>query len=654
MKKILVYSILLHSAFAFAQSSQMKKADKLYHSASFEKAAETYSEILEVENNTLALKKAADSYYFISNFEKAAPLYKKLVENRKESLDELYFFRYAQTLNALGKYEDAQKWMKIYEKEVSEVEYKANRDKLENIKNQGNKFEIKNLELNTSTSEFAPYVYNHELYYSTPKKGNFLDKKYNWTGEKYLDIYTVGLKENEIDSIAKPFSDAINSKLHESNIAITKDGKTLYFTRNNSENGRKRKRDNEKVTHLGIYKADWVNNQWTNIEPLSINNANYSVMHPALNSDNSKIYFASDMPGTNGSFDLFYVTLSPNGKLGTPVNLGPEINTKNREQFPFLNEDDDLFFASDGHRGFGLLDVFMAKKSNDGYSTPLNVGLPINTNRDDFSFILNSNTQKGFFASNRLDGKGDDDLYAVTQIAPLDNFQYYVEGRILDNDGNPINEKITISIYDENNNKISEKELENQNVLRFDLPPGTYKLKASNPNYIPAEKTFTILDNGNSKNEQDLVVQRIPNTFLEDLIAEEGDPKVITDNGVLMFDLPEILFNFDKFDIREDARVHLDQLIDKLKRYPKVNIEIGSHTDIRGTKEYNETLSHNRANATRDYIIKRGIAEDRITAFGYGESKPKVDCLEHNCTEAEHQINRRSEFVIVVDKKDLK
>ena len=156
------------------------------------------------------------------------------------------------------------------------------------------------------------------------------------------------------------------------------------------------------------------------------------------------------------------------------------------------------------------------------------------------------------------------------------------------------------------------------------------------------------MDNGTTKNEQNISVKRIPKTFLEELIAEEGDPKVITDNGVLMFDLPEILFDFDKFNIRADARVHLDQLVDKLNRYPLINIAIGSHTDNRGTDEYNRQLSQDRATATMNYLVEKGIDASRITAKGYGESQPKVDCINKECSDEEHQINRRSEFVIIV------
>ena len=435
--------------------------------------------------------------------------------------------------------------------------------------------------------------------------------------------------------------------MHEANVTFTNDGNRIYFTRNTSDAG-KRTKDDNKVTHLSIFSADLKDGKWTNITSLPFNGVDFSTMHPALNKENNRLYFSSDRPGTIGSFDLFYVTIDANGNFGEPVNLGSEINTKNREQFPFISSENKLFFASDGHPGFGLLDVFMSEIKEDSYTKPLNLGLPINTNLDDFSFIYKEETKSGFFASNRADGKGDDDIYSFLQTAPLEDFQYYIQGIVVDEETNLPIDEATVFLFDEKENRINEVTVNDSGKFYFELPPGTYKISVYHPDIIPAEKTFTVLDNGTTKNEQNISVKRIPKTFLEELIAEEGDPKVITDNGVLMFDLPEILFDFDKFNIRADARVHLDQLVDKLNRYPLINIAIGSHTDNRGTDEYNRQLSQDRATATMNYLVEKGIDASRITAKGYGESQPKVDCINKECSDEEHQINRRSEFVIIV------
>lgn len=648
MKKIIIIYFLA-SVSLFAQESQLKKANKYFSIAFFEKSATLYSNLIEEGNkDLLVLKRAADSYYYISDFEKATAFYRTIVEKQKESADEQYVFRYAQSLKAIGKLEESNKWMKIYEKEIPETVYKANIDKLERIKQQGNKFEIKNEVINTPQSDFGAAFYKNQLVYSSPSLSNGLfSRKYKWNDQAYLDVYITNVIGTSLDSVSTPFSKELNSKLHEANVTFTNDEKTIYFTRNNSEKG-KRKKDANKVTQLSIYSADLVDDVWTNIKSLPFNSDNYSTMHPSLNKENNRLYFSSDMPGTLGSFDIFYVTIDSNGNFGKPINLGSEINTKTRDQFPFISDEGKLFFASDGHLGFGLLDLFVSEVKEDAFTKPLNLGLPINTNYDDFSLIYNDVTKRGYFSSNRPEGKGDDDIYSYLQLAPLEDFQYYVQSVVIDDETNESIPEAVVTLYDDKGDKIKDITVDNTGSFYFDLKPGTYKLSVNHPSYIPAEKTFTVLDNGNPKTEQLLKVKRIPKSFLEELIAEEGDPKVITDNGVLMFDLPEILFDFDKFNIRADARSPLNQLVDKLKRYPLINIEIGSHTDSRGTEEYNNQLSQARATSTMNYLVENGVDASRISAKGYGETKPKVDCVEQNCSEEEHQINRRSEFVISV------
>lgn len=649
MKK-LIFLFILSTLSIYAQDSR-KKADKYYTTANFEKAAEAYASIVNQGTTDVEIiKRAADSFYFVSKFESAEPLYSMLVNDFKESIDDVYIFRYAQTLKALKKNKEADKWMKTYEKEVSDVVYKANLDKLEAIKKQGNKFEVKNLALNTAGSDFGPAFYNNGIVFSTPAKTG---EKYKWTNQNYLDLYTAKIENDKIDSLATPFSKELNSKVHESNIALSKDGNTIYFTRNNLTDKGKKQKDKNKITNIGIYKATLVDGIWTDIKPLAINNSEYSVMHPALNKDNTRLYFSSDMPGSIGSFDIFYATIDGSGEVGTPVNLGPEINTKTREHFPFIGENNRLYFASDGHTGFGLLDVFMCEWIEETFTKPLNVGLPVNTNADDFSFIIDEEAKRGFFSSNREEGKGDDDIYGYLKTKPVENFKYYVEGAVKDIDSGKLIDNAVVTLYDEKDNEVAKMTfLEASTTYRFDLlKTGTYKVVATHPLYIQAEKTFTVLDNGTEKNVVDIKMTAIPDTFLKDLVADEGEPRVITEDGVLMFDLKEILFDYDKSNIRADAKVDLNKLIAKLKKYPLVKLEIGSHTDSRGSDEYNQILSQDRAVSTRRYIVESGISGDRITAAGYGETRPKVNCAEKECSEGEHQINRRSEFVILVDTK---
>ncbi len=658
MKQIFIIYLLSTLCF-FGQDNLLKKADKLYKTASYSKAASMYKEILQQSpKNIEVLKKAADCYYFTSNFEEAKKLYSKFVTINYENIDEKYIFRYAQSLYATGDSTNGKKWMQEYLKEVPSTVYKANLDKLENIKKKGSRFRIKNEVFNTKFSDFGVAYYNDKIIYSSPRerKGLF-ERNYTWTDQAYLDLYEISYKNGIVGAEKKPFSTNLNSKLHEASVTFTNDGKTIYFTRNISEKG-KRKKDNNNTTNLAIYKADLVEGEWKNITLLPFNSVNYSVMHPALNKDNTKLFFSSDMPGSIGSYDIFYVDIDANGNYGKPINLGNEINTKNREQFPYISSKGNLYFSSDGHVGFGLLDNFVSEYRNETFYVPQNLGLDANSAADDFSFIIDEEKSLGFFASNRPNGIGDDDVYSYTIDPKLQEneslvkpFEYFVEGKIVNKETNRPIEGAVIAIYNSAGEKISDLTLDEYGSYKLPLKPDTYIVKSTHPNYIPAEKTITVLDNGRPQNDALIEMNPIPKTFLEKLMEEEGNPKLITDNGVLMFNLPEILFDYNKFDIKEEVKEPLNKLVDKLKRYPQINIEIGSHTDIRGKAVYNEYLSQQRANSTKQYLVENGIDSSRLTAKGFGENKPKVNCEDHKCSEEEHQINRRSEFLVIINQK---
>lgn len=630
------------------QSGIVRKADKFYATASYAEAAELYSQaISQGQENVTVLTKAADCYFFMSKYEQAEPLYKDLIEKYKDEIENIYYFRYSQTLKALGKDEEANKWYRLYDKDISTNEFKSDLEKLATIKSFGDKFEIQNMSFNSNLSDFGPYFHEKQLIYASPSKKS---KNYNWTKQPYLDLYAVKLDDsNRPDSIAKPFSDELNSDLHESNVAISKDGKFIYFTRNNSSNGGRRKSDDNKVTHMGIYRAEMVNGKWTNIQPLSFNSSEYGVMHPALNKENDRLYFASDMPGSVGSFDIYYADVDAAGNVGAPTNLGPVVNTKNREVFPFMSNNNKLYFASDGHIGFGLLDVFMSELKKNSFTKPFNVGLPVNTNSDDFGFVIDENKKIGFFSSNRPGGKGDDDIYGFLQTAPLKEFEYWVQGAIVDteNDG-PVNQAV-VQVLDEKGNVVSESKVgqDGKFILEVDKP-GNYKVVVKHPNFLDIEKSITIKDNGKPKNELNFKMDVIPESCLGDLISDKGDPKVVINNGVLMFEFEDILFDFDSAAIKEESKVHLNKLVAKLKQFPHVNVEIGSHTDSRGSDEYNLRLSEQRAASTKAYLVSRGINERRLLSVGYGETRPRYDCSDHQCTDAEYQINRRVEFVVLV------
>src|SRR5690606_7140964 len=241
------------------------------------------------------------------------------------------------------------------------------------------------------------------------------------------DVYVTSKDtKKQVDHTSKLKGD-VNSMYHDGPVAITNDGRTMYFSRNNA-NDLGKENDKNGISNVKIYRATLKDSLWTDIEDLSINNKEYSTQHPALNPDNTKLYFTSDMPDGYGGSDIYVVDINPDGSLGAPKNLGNVVNTKHTEGTPFINNEGVLFFASDGHPGIGLLDIFGTITNESGeFVSVLNLGVPVNSNKDDFSFTVNSDDLNGYFSSNREGGIGDDDIYSYYRVPVLN-----VKGSVID------------------------------------------------------------------------------------------------------------------------------------------------------------------------------------------------------------------------------
>jgi outer membrane protein OmpA-like peptidoglycan-associated protein len=430
------------------------------------------------------------------------------------------------------------------------------------------------------------------------------------------------------------FDKNLNSKFHESTPVFTNDGKTMYFTRNNYLDGKKGKDGNE-ITLVKIYKASLENNKWTNITELPFDSNNYSTAHPAISPDGKTLYFASDMPGTIGQSDLYKVTLNDDGSFGTPENLGNIINTEGRETFPFVNDENEIYFASDGHPGLGGLDVFVSKINADGtFSEAQNVGADVNSPKDDFAYLIDTKSRRGFFTSNRDGGQGYEDIYKFLETKRL-TCEQLLYGVITDITTNEILSNAKITLLDDNlgiiNSVLSDEKGNYTIAVECDK---RYSVRASKEDYSTKEEIITVAkENGK--------------THL-DFALEKAKCKVaIGDDLGKCFGIKMIYFDFDKSDIRIEAAIDLEKILDVLNQYPMMKLDIRSHTDSRGSFKYNEALSQRRATATINWLIKKGVNSNRLTAKGYGENLLLNKCSDGvDCTEEEHQHNRRSEFII--------
>src|SRR5690554_2606094 len=479
----------------------------------------------------------------------------------------------------------------------------------------------------SSSGDFGISFYGDKVVFSSPR--NSENPIYKWNGKPYLDLYEASIDaEGQLSNI-KSFSDEINTKTHESNATFSKDGKTMYFSRTNDK---RVKIGEEKIATVKIFKAEMVDGVWTNVLETPFSSDIFSVQHPYLNSDNTKLYFSSDMSGGFGSFDIYSVDIIGDG-FGTPVNLGETINTPHRDQFPFVEEDGTLYFASDGHQGMGGLDIFMSQFRNGQYTKPLNLGETINSGADDFGFVLQNDSEKGYLASNR---EGSDNLYSFDR---KDNERrFIVEGDVRDKHSKELLPGTTVTLFDENHSLVGAMVVGSKAEYVFNTKPNTkYIIEGHRDLYIPTVKEFWTGDDGRIELSIELEIESY----------DDAEEIVVTkDDGFVYIELENIYFDLNKWDIKPQAARTLDVLVNLLNKYPRMEIQLGAHTDSRASEEYNLRLSNRRANATLEYLVENGIDRARLRSKGFGESKPLVDCG-GNCTEEEHAINRRCEFLIL-------
>ncbi len=647
MKTISRYILIALSIFslsAFAQNGKIKSVENDYRDFAYVKTSEVLLEVANKGYKSADLfQKLANSYYFNNDMENASKWYGELMA-LEEVIDPEYYFRYALALKGIEDYTGSDKWMEKFnalkpddlrgKAFLSKVDYKSTIEELSR-----DDIEIVNLEFNTELSDFGTTEYENGIVFASARGGG---RKYRWNEEPYLDLYSVEKTDDGIYGEVKDIDGKVNTKYHESSAVFSPNGKYMFFTRNNFFK-MKYKEDEAGINRLQLYRATLSEDgTWDEIHKIHFNSEDYSVAHPALNLNGNKLYFASDMPGTFGQSDIFVVDVNDDGTLGTPENLGSAINTEGQESFPFMNTNGDLYFSSNGYPGLGGFDVFKSEGldqkvqagSNRNFLIE-NVGKPVNSAFDDFGYFENLVTKRVYFSSNREGGKGSDDIYTFE----IPECEQLVAGTVQDKKTDELIPNTTVILFDGEGNEIERKTVGADAAFEFNLEcEKEYLVRGEKETYASDEKRFTT-----PNRKQELKLQ---------LLLEKDEIEIEPcDDLAKILDIPIIYFDFDKFNIRYDAEVELQKVLAVLNKYPTMKIDIRSHTDCRATMSYNETLSENRAQSTRQYLIDKGITADRLTAKGYGESQLVNDCgceptNESSCSEAEHQLNRRSEFII--------
>ncbi|WP_298498795.1 OmpA family protein [uncultured Algibacter sp.] len=670
MKNTITLLLLFTISISFSQSSS-KRADKLFERMWYKEASVLYElelnkfERKNKESNATndsiyinLLKRAGDSYFFNTDMKNAYVWYDKLISDYYSDIDTEYIFRYAHALEGIGEYRDAKRWMKEFAKRTENKDDRSDlldQKKLtvEDVLDIEPNFVLKNVSVNTKYSDFGPMYYKDKLVYSSAvDSSNYHTRIYHWNEQPFLNMYLGKLNKTESDlKLIEAFSNKLNTRYHEATLAFSPDETKIYFTRNNYNGNLGR--DDKGTNHLKLYSAELGRDSdslptWKNVKELPFNSEDYSVGHPAVSSDGKLLYFVSDMPGSIGDTDIFVVDILNEDTNKTqdstftgyskPRNLGEKVNTAGREMFPYIT-DNALYFASDGHLGLGGLDVYESRIVDSNFQKPVNLGAPLNSELDDFGFIVNEEKNKGFVCSNRLTGKGDDDIYSFVRLPKEEDLcEQLIRGYVSNTITGERIADVKMTLFSETGEELESTitNIAGAYVFNTVLNCATkFNVVASKTGYETKEKPVLTL------NENGETVVALGLETLNKLIVEE--------KGVLKIKIGIIYFDLDKSFIRNDASIELNKIVMLMAQYPKMVIRIESHTDARNSDEYNLSLSDRRAKSTKAYIVSQGIQASRIeSAKGFGESQLINKCKDGvKCTEAEHQLNRRSEFIIV-------
>lgn len=729
-KLLMLLAVMLLCIPSYGQSAKLNKANKLFDKFSYPEAAEAYKKILANRDVDEAKLKLAECYRKMNMPVEAEYWYEQVID--LPISDDINKLWYGLALKSNGKCELAKdvflEYAQLVPADSRGLRLVESCDKEDYFRQDPGIYQIVNLPINSSSSDFAPAYYDDGLVFSSSRGGKNQFKEYNWTGENFLDLFYTQMSDPsnpEALSDPKVFKGKHNSWMHEGTAAFSKDGNLMFFTRNNYIKG-KQGYDNNNQVNLKIFQARKEGEKWVDVVPLPFNSDFYSVGHPTLSEDAKTLYFTSDMPGGYGGTDI-YVSFREGNNWSAPENLGPEINTEGKEMFPFIHSDGTLYFSSDALPGLGGLDVFSSKKSKNVWSRPENLRAFINSNFDDLGFIINDTKETGYFTSNRPGGMGDDDIYGFNRTA------YRINGVIVNSKTQEPLSGVLVALY-EDDQSLQEVRTEDDGTFNFPVNANkTYRVLATKSNFKDGEQPADTRDIAGSLIEMKVplspIIETSPCTLSGVVFNRASDEPVsgatvklinrtdktekvattmgdgtytfpldggtsytlFTTNNLFftstkevstkdrdcnspiankmsldismneievnedapvkvaeeVLNLVHIYYDTDKSNIRPDAARELDKVVKVLYENPGIIMELGSHTDSRGTDSYNLSLSQSRAESAVAYIRSKGIGANRITAKGYGETALLNRCSNGvNCKEEEHQQNRRTEFRI--------
>ena len=639
-----------------------------FESYEYSPAIEKY---LKIVRSGRASKEAyqflALSFFNNSQYDLATIWFNKLINTYPKGLDPEIYFKAAISFKSIEAYEVAdqltEKYLKLTNNPISKNNYTSSKNYLDDIFESKFIYKLFETKINSGKSDFGPNFYSdNEIIFSSSEDATG-SKNYDWSNEPFLDLFVA-----EIDSLGElvdkeRIGGEVNTKYHESSATISKDGKTMYFTRNNYFNGKlKRSRDNE--VKLKVYKATKNdNNSWGSIKELPFNGNDFSVAHPALSPDGKKLYFSSDMPGTFGKSDIWFVYIYDNEEYSQPINLGPNVNTEFRESFPFIDDSFNLFYSSDGKMGLGGFDVFSSKLNSRGFpSKTQNLGIPLNSPFDDFGFVFKNQLGFGYFSSNRSgpNGSSSDQVYRITRnLRPKKEMtSYRNEGPTVVNNldyrkPQECSPSISGSVYDLYTRELlvgSLVELLNQNDNPIDETIADQKgqFYFSKRDYYCENRYKIRVSNGLGYNSRmvDLIFDDSPNII--ENVGLKWNKECLPYDLICLLNIEPIYFDLDKYSLRPSSIISLNEVFRTLIKYPNMVLEVNSYADSRASIPYNRVLSLRRAQVTKSWLVKKGIDPNRLIIKAFGEENIDNLCGDNvDCSEREYQLNRKSSFKIL-------
>lgn len=650
VKLLVLSSIALTTSLGWAQERREHKANQKFEKYEYINAIEIYEKAVEKGFKSInMLQKLGDAYYFNGKLTEAGRWYQDLFQFAQEqqtAIESEYYYRYAQTLRAAQQYEEADAYMIQFtalEQSDSRAQlFEANKNNYRaDIEKRSNRYEVEALEINSAYSDYGATIYKGQLVYTSARNSEEVSSHniHKWTNEAYTSLYASTIKSDGTFEDPQLFFTGEGKEINQSTAVFTKDGKTMYFTQNASATKDEVQQHKFKNAWLQLFQSTkQEDGTWSKPLALSINDPKANTAHPALTPDDKWLYFVSDRRGSIGQSDLFRVAIQEDGSFAKVEHIDQQINTEGRETFPFISSDYTLYFSTDGRPGLGGLDIFMAKINVDGsFGTVTNIGEPMNSPADDFGYYFDPKTKKGFVSSNRAGGMGGDDIYFVQEKKEIICKQS-IDGWVFNASTRESLANAKITVYNATYTVLDSIHADDQGKFNLtDLDCGKkYRLKVEATGFQTKEIAQTMGYELNAVEQMEIGLEPIQETITEE------------DDLFKKLKLQPIYFDFDKATIRPDAAAELAQVVEVLKLYPNINLDIRSHTDSRGNDTYNMKLSDRRAKATMQWMIDQGIDKTRLTGKGYGESQLINGCKNGvPCTKEQHQENRRSEFIII-------